>query len=179
MDRTEHSVGTAKALAEAAGTWTLDPSQTTVELHTKSMWGAVKVKASFAVLEGSAVVGPQGEVTGSVVVDAASVDTGNAKRDTHLRSKDFFEVDSYPTFVYTVNAARAAENDAITFSGTLTVHGQTRPLEVRSTTNPVGADRVRLTAVADIDRSQWGLTWAKLGSRLDNHVVVTAVFTRK
>jgi polyisoprenoid-binding protein YceI len=47
--------------------------------------------------------------------------------------KDFFEVARYPTFVYTVSAARVAADDAVTFAGTLTVHGQTRPLEVRST----------------------------------------------
>jgi polyisoprenoid-binding protein YceI len=179
MDRTEQSVGTAKALAEAEGTWVLDPSQTTVELHTKAMWGLAKVKATFTVLEGSAVVGPHGDVTGSLVVDAASVDSGTPKRDTHLRSKDFFEVDRHPSFVYTVTGASIADIDALTFSGTLTVRGQTHPLEVRSTAKTEGPDRVTLTASADIDRSQWGLTWTKMGARLDNQVVVTAAFTRK
>jgi polyisoprenoid-binding protein YceI len=178
MDRTQHSVGTARALVDSAGTWLLDPSETTVELHTKAMWGTAKVKASFTVLEGAAVVGPEGEVTGTLVVDAASVDTGKRMRDKHLRSKDFFEVDSYPTFVYTVTAARVAEDNSVVFSGTLTVHGQTRPLEVRSVATVTGPNRVQLTGEADIDRSLWGLTWARMGARLDNHVVVTAAFTR-
>ena len=176
MERTQSSAGTAKALAQSAGTWTLDPSETIVELHTKAMWGMAKVKASFAALRGSAVVSPEGEVRGNFVVDAASVDTGNAKRDAHLRSKAFFEVDSYPTFEYTVQGAKVAD-DAITFSGTLTVHGQSRPLQVHSTASPAEPNRVVLTAEADIDRRQWGLDWAKMGARMDNHVVITAVFT--
>jgi polyisoprenoid-binding protein YceI len=184
MERTEQSVGTvqslgtAKAVAASAGSWVLDPTATTIELHTKAIWGFSKVKATFAALEGSAVVDPRGDVTGTLVVDATSVDTGTAKRDNHLRSKDFFEVDKFPTFVYTVQAARVADNDAVTFSGTLMVHGQTRPLEVRSTAKSAGPDKVVLTAEADVDRSQWGLTWRK-GASFHNHLVITAAFTRQ
>jgi polyisoprenoid-binding protein YceI len=178
MEHTRQRVATGRGLAETTGTWQLDPAQTTVELHTKAMWGTAKVRATLTVLEGSAVVGPEGEVTGSVVVDAASVDSGKRMRDKHLRGKDFFEVDRYPTFVYTVSAARVAADDAVTFAGTLTVHGQTRPLEVRSTAKPAGPNRLVLTAEADVDRSQWGLTWRK-GASFDNHVVITAAFTRR
>jgi polyisoprenoid-binding protein YceI len=165
-------------LSASAGTWTLDPSASTVELRTKAMWGMAKVKATFAVLEGSGIVAADGNVIGALVVDAASINSGNAKRDEHLRTKDFFEVETYPTFTYAATGATAAADGTITLAGTLTVHGQTHPLPLTATATPVGADRLTVVAEAEIDRSQWGLTWAKMGAGLHNHVTVTAAFTK-
>ena len=173
---TDQQHGTSELLAVSAGTWTLDPAVSTVELHTKAMWGLAKVKATFTALEGSGVVTADGDVTGTLVVDAASVNTGNAKRDEHLRGSDFFEVATYPTFIYTATGATHGPDGVITFTGTLTVHGQTRPLSLTATA--AGTDRVTVTAKAEIDRSQWGLTWAKMGAGLHNRVTVTATFTK-
>ena len=114
---------------------------------------------------------------GTIVIDASSVDTKNKTRDKHLRSGDFFEVDTHPTIIYTATGASPV-GDTFKVSGDLTVHGQTRPLEVMATGTDDGAGRVRITAEVDIDRSQWGLTWAKMGARLANHVVVNAEFTK-
>jgi polyisoprenoid-binding protein YceI len=172
------TTGTTDLLAASVGTWTVDPSASTVELHTKAIWGLVKVTATFRVIEGSAVVAADGTVTGTLVVDAASVDSHQAKRDEHLRGKDFFEVETYPVFTYDATGASVAVDGAITISGTMTIHGQTLPLTLAATAAPAGSDRVTVTAVADIDRSKWGLTWTKMGARVDNHVIVTAVFAK-
>jgi polyisoprenoid-binding protein YceI len=123
------------------------------------------------------VVAPDGTVSGRLVIDTGSIDTRNKRRDEHLRSADFFEVDTYPTLIYTVTGASPV-GDKVKVSGDFTVHGQTRPVEVLATVTDDGPDRVRITAEVDIDRSQWGLTWAKMGARLTNHVVVNAQFSK-
>src|SRR5258708_7065005 len=123
----------AELLSTTVGTWTLDPSATLIELHTKAMWGLAKVTGHFTAVEGAALVGSDGDVSGTLVIDAASVNTGNAKRDEHLRTKDFFEVDTHPTLVYAVSAVTPAADGTLAVSGTFTVHGQTRPLDLVAT----------------------------------------------
>jgi polyisoprenoid-binding protein YceI len=169
--------GPVDRLAGAAGAWTLDPTASTIEFESKAMWGLAKVKGRFQAVEGGGVVATDGTVSGTLVIDARSVDTKNKKRDDHLRSGDFFEVDTYPTVIYTVTGASPV-GDQVKVSGDLTIHGQTRPLEVVATVDDSGPDRVRITTEVDIDRSQWGLTWAKMGARLGNHVVVNAQFNK-
>src|SRR6202042_1670696 len=92
--------------AALAGTWVLDPARSTVRLRSKSMWGLVPVKGTFGTVTGEGTVSPEGEISGTVTVDAASVDTGTAKRDQHLRSGDFFAVDTYPNIVFAVDEIR-------------------------------------------------------------------------
>lgn len=170
--------GGAGLPAAAAGSWKLDPVATTIELRTKAMWGLAKVKAHFKAIEGSAVVSEDGRVSGTIVIDARSVDTKNSKRDTHLRSGDFFEVEKYPSFTYSVTGASPAAGGKTKLNGTFTVRDQTRPLDVLATTTENGPDRVTITAETELDRSQWGLTWAKMGAGLHNQLVITAQFTR-
>ncbi len=165
-------------LTGATSTWTLDPATTTVDLATKAMWGLAKVKARFTTVEGSGTVAADGAMSGRVVVDAASVDTRSTKRDTHLRGADFFEVETYPTFTYELTGASPTSSGAMAATGTLTVHGQTRPLDLVVDIAESGPTRAVVTTEVDIDRSQWGVSWSKMGAKLDNHVVVKAVFTK-
>ena len=165
-------------LTAVAGTWQLDTAASSVELRTKAMWGLAKVKASFAAVGGGGTVSSDGTVSGALVFDAASVDTGQAKRDAHLRTADFFDVAQYPTFEYAVTSATITPTGEATVSGTFTAHGQTRPLQVGGRVAGLGTDRLTVTVEADLDRSEWGIGWTKMGASLKNHVVVTAVFTR-
>jgi polyisoprenoid-binding protein YceI len=77
-----------------------------------------------------------------------------------------------------VTSARVTATGAVTLAGAFTARGQTHPLEVRGQLTGIGTDRITVTGEADLDRSKWGMGWTKMGSRLDNHVIVTAVFTR-
>ncbi|WP_322755359.1 YceI family protein [Frankia sp. Cas3] len=78
-----------------AGPWRLDPSRSTVELHTKSMWGLAPVKGTFRELSGEGALTATGEASGTLTVHSASIDTKNRKRDDHLRSADFFDSAAY------------------------------------------------------------------------------------
>jgi polyisoprenoid-binding protein YceI len=170
------SVSTA-LVANAAGTWQLDPKSTTIEIHTKAIWGLAKVKGTFRALSGRAVVGDQDIISGEVVVDAESIDTGNNKRDKHLRSADFFDVSKYPTFTFTASEATPSSDGTLKLKGALLIKGQSQPIElVARYTNP-SPERVTLNAETTIDRSKWGMTWKK-GASFLNRVVVVAQFVR-
>ena len=166
------------SLGGAAGSWQLDPATTTIELRTKAMWGLARVKGRFNALEGSGVVGEDSTVSGTLVFDAKSVDTRNKRRDAHLRSEDFFDVEKYPTFTYATTGASPTDDGQLKVTGSLTIKGQSRPLELLVTTSQPAPDRAILTAEAEIDRRQWGMTWAKVGAGVINHVAVVAHFNR-
>jgi polyisoprenoid-binding protein YceI len=163
-------------LSAFAGRWTLDPSQTSIEFHTKAIW-VLSVKGTFKSIEGGGSVGADGSVTGSIVLDAASVDTKKKKRDDHLRTADFFEVNAFPTITFTVTDAHPTDGGRAELLGDLTIHGSTRPLTVVADVSTEG-ESATVTAEVDIDRSAWGLTWAKMGAALTNHVVINARFTK-
>lgn len=178
MPDTNAGTGSAELLAGAAGNWTLDPARTTVEFNTKAMWGLAKVKGTMTALEGSGTVGEDGSVTGTFVVDTASIATKNKKRDEHLRSADFFEVVKYPTLTYSVTGVTPTDDGKLKVSGSLAVHGRTRPVESVATVVKGDPGRVTLSVEAAVDRSEWGMTWAKMGAKVDNTVVVKADFVR-
>ena len=72
--------------ATLAGNWTLNPSKSTIGQRSRSVWGLAPVKGAFREVTGKGAVSPAGEVTGTITVGSASVDTKNSKRDAHLRS---------------------------------------------------------------------------------------------
>jgi polyisoprenoid-binding protein YceI len=178
MPETNTGTGSAGLLAGAAGNWKLDPAHTTVELHTKAMWGLAKVKGTMTAIEGSGTVSEDGSVSGTLVIDATSISTNNKKRDEHLRGSDFFEVVKYPTLTYSVTGVTPMDDGKLKVSGSLAVHGRTHPLESSATAVKGDPGRVTLTVQAEVDRSEWGMTWAKMGAKLDNRVVVKADFVK-
>jgi len=167
---------TAVGLSAYAGRWTLDPSQTSIEFHTKAMW-VLGVKGTFKSIEGGGTVGTDGSVNGSLVLDAASVDTKKKKRDDHLRTADFFEVNAFPTITFAVTGARPKGAGKVELTGDLTIHGTARPLTLLADVSTDNGSAT-LSAEVDIDRSAWGLTWAKMGAAVTNHVVISARFTK-
>ena len=98
-----------------------------------------------------------------VAIDATSIDTDNENRDTHLKSADFFEVETYPTIRFkSTKIARAG--DGLRMTGDLTMHGVTKEV-VLDVEGPVAPVKIRdsyrsaASATARINRKDWGLTW--------------------
>jgi polyisoprenoid-binding protein YceI len=178
MTETNPNAIPSSSLADAAGTWQLDAAGTSIELRAKAMWGLAKVRGRINALEGSGVVGEDGAVSGTIVFDATSIDTQNKKRDTHLRSGDFFDVEKYPTFTYSATGATQTDQGLLKVTGSLTIRDQSRPLDLLVSAARAAPGRATLTAEAEIDRRQWGMTWAKMGAGVINHVNVVAQFTR-
>jgi polyisoprenoid-binding protein YceI len=162
-----------------AGEWVLDPRTSSIRLRSRSMWGLAPVKGVFHDISGSGTVTTDGQVSGTVTVAAASVDTKHAKRDTHLRSADFFDVDNTPDIAFTADGARpSAQGVAVT--GMLTVRDRTRPLSFDAAASVQDDGEVLLDAEVHINRTDFGLTWNQLGmTSVNNTLTIHAVFTRR
>uniref|UniRef100_A0AAU3H6U3 YceI family protein n=1 Tax=Streptomyces sp. NBC_01401 TaxID=2903854 RepID=A0AAU3H6U3_9ACTN len=146
------------------GTFLLDPTASTVEVRHKTMWGLVTVKGAFASVAGKGEVHPDGTASGTVTLDARSLDTGNAKRDTHLRSDHFFAADSFPDLTFDVKAASPrGDGNTVTVEGTLTVRDITRPQPVSATVTGSDPRSVSLTTEFTVDRADFGMTFNQMG----------------
>ena len=150
------------------GAWKVDPVHSSVEFHVKHL-GIATVKGQFTDFEGTLEIGEDGaRASGSVEV--ASVDTREPQRDAHLRSADFFEVDSFPRIEFASTAIRPLDEDEFEIDADLTIHGVTRPVTLKATfegaeTDPQGNERVGVSASAQINRGEFGIKFnAALGS---------------
>ena len=178
MTTPAHQASAALKEGSLAGSWTLDPARSTATLRSKSMWGLALVKGAFRDLEGSGTVSAAGEVTGSIALATASLDTKNKKRDTHLRSADFFLTEKYPAITFSVGTLVPA-SEGVTISGTLTVRDRSRPISFPATVAQAGDSEVALDATVQVDRSEFGLTWNKMGmTSMNNTITIHAVFTK-
>ncbi|MGV4981506.1 YceI family protein [Streptomyces sp. NRAIS4] len=150
-------------VAVQTGTWQLDPAASTVGLRHRTMWGLVTVKGTFTAVTGRGEVRPDGSATGTVTLDAASLDTKNAKRDTHLRSADFFDTDNHPEISFAVRGADRLDGDGVRVTGQLTVRGTSRPVTFTARLTDANAEALALDAEFTVDREQFGMGWNQLG----------------
>jgi polyisoprenoid-binding protein YceI len=164
--------------AALAGSWTLDSSRSAVGLRSKSMWGLAPVKGTFREVAGNGTVAPDGQVSGTVTVAAASIDTKISKRDTHLRSAEFFDSDTHPQITVRVDRITPS-SQGVTVTGALTVRDRTQPLTFDATVSAVDGDEVWFDAEVQVNRADFGLTWNQLGmASMRNTITIHAVFTR-
>lgn len=162
-----------------ASRYVLDPGQSSVAISQKGMWGLVTVKGAFTAVSGDGEVLPDGTGTGVIRVDASSVDTKHTKRDTHLRSADFFDVEKFPVIQFdALSAARDASGKA-TVDGRLTIRGVAVAKPITATVTAVEPDAVTLATQFAVDRTAFGITWNQMGMlRGETTVTATLRFTR-
>ena len=142
-----------------AGTWTVDASHSEIGFVARHLM-VTKVRGQFKEFEGTVKVGD--DITDSqvtAVAQIASVDSGSADRDTHLKSGDFFDAEANPTMSFT-----STEVTPDSLTGDLTIKGVTKPVtfDLEFTglaTDPWGNEKAGFEATADINRTDWGLTW--------------------
>ena len=160
------------------GEWVLDPRNSSVRLKSKSM-GLIPVKGVFREVSGRGTVSPDGSARGTLRVAAASIDTQHTKRDTHLRSADFFDSDNHPDIAFTADDIRpSAQGVAVT--GALTIRGRTRPMSFDAATSVPGDGEVWLDAEVRVNRADFGITWNALGMVAQTSTIaIHAVFTRR
>jgi polyisoprenoid-binding protein YceI len=162
-----------------AGDWVLDPHTSSIRLKSRSMWGLVRVNGVFREVSGNGTVSTDGEVSGTVTAAAASIDTKNPRRDTHLRSADFFDSDSNPDITFTADGIRPS-GQGVAVTGALTVRGRTRPLSFEAAASVQDDGEVWLDAEVRINRADFGLTWNQMGmTSMNNTLTIHAVFTQR
>lgn len=141
----------------SAGTWTLDPAQSTIVVRSKSMWGLVPVKGRFTEFSGEGQLAAPQTVSGHIDIKAASLRTGIRKRDEHLHSADFFEAEKFPEITVLITGAEAIDGDTIDLRAELTIKGTAKPLTLRTKVTPVGDGGMRLATKATVNRQDFGV----------------------
>jgi polyisoprenoid-binding protein YceI len=146
------------------GEWQLDPVHTSVEFVARHLMVS-KVRGRFTNASGTIhIADDPAESRVEVEVDAASVESGDEKRDEHLRSPDFFDVERYPKITFRSTRLEGESPGHFLVHGELTVHGVTRPVTLEAeyhgwTSSPIGDRRAGFSATTEVDREDFGLTW--------------------
>jgi polyisoprenoid-binding protein YceI len=150
--------------ADIAGDYVLDPAHTRIGFSARHAM-VTKVRGQFDEFEGTAHIDTEdpAKSTVAVTIQSASVSTGQAQRDGHLKSPDFFDVETYPQITFTsTDIQRDGAEWSIT--GALTINDVTKPVtvlfeETGEAKDPFGNLRVGFEGSVTINRSDWGLKW--------------------
>ncbi|SDP73549.1 Polyisoprenoid-binding protein YceI [Actinopolyspora xinjiangensis] len=171
------------------GLWRIDPVHSSIRATARHL-GISSIHGRFNDFGGEIrITRPVESATVEVSIDAASVDTGNAQRDEHLRSADFLDVTRYPEIGFTSTGVRRRQDEGWDLDGELTLCGVTRPvrLETRFTgvgPDPWGGTRASATATTVLRREDFAMTFnqslstgiAAIGTTLRIELDVQAVF---
>ena len=156
--------GTA-AIADISGDYTIDVSHTRIGFSARHAM-VTTVRGQFAEFEATAHVDTVNPAAShaQVRINAASIDTGSADRDGHLRSGDFLDVETFPELAFTTTDVSRKDADTFTVTGDLTIKDVTRPVSIDfdltgSARDPFGNLRVGFEGSTTINRKDWGLTW--------------------
>jgi polyisoprenoid-binding protein YceI len=148
----------------AQTTWTIDPAHTGIHFMARHMM-FTKVRGSFKSFQGTLAL-DEADLTKSkvdVTIDAASVDTGEPKRDGHLKSADFFDVEKFPALTFkSKSIAKKGKDYAVT--GDLTIHGVTKEIVLDADfegkgKDPWGNEKMAFSAKTTVNREDFGLKW--------------------
>lgn len=155
-----------------ASDWNIDSDHSAAHFKVQHMMIA-DVQGSFPEVQGVAFIDDK-DITRSVIdvtINAASIDTGVEKRDAHLKSADFFDVDKFPTLTFKSKRVKKAWGKKLKVVGDLTLHGVTKEVELLvygpsdNAKDPWGNTRKGAKATTLINRKDFGIVW---NATLDN-----------
>jgi len=146
--------------------WAIDAKHSLVQFAVKHMMFTT-VRGRFTEVRGTIHCTDEsdpGSASVEAEIDTASIDTGDADRDAHLRSPDFLDVEQYPTITFKSTRVERVAEDELRVTGDLTIRGVTREVSLATTyngrgTNPWGQEVAGFTAETRINRKDFGLTW--------------------
>jgi polyisoprenoid-binding protein YceI len=169
--------------------WNIDPVHSGINFSVRHMVVS-KVRGRFTKYSGTLAI-DDADLTRSVVeatIDASSIDTGTAQRDTHLRSPDFLDVERFPEIRFRSTRIHKLADDRYHLIGDLTVRDVTREVSMDveyggQAKDPWGNARIGFIAKATLDRKEFGLLWNQVleaggvlvGDRVDIELEVQAV----
>jgi polyisoprenoid-binding protein YceI len=144
------------------GTYNIDPVHSSVGFEVRHM-GIATVRGAFRKFQGTIdATGDAPSLQGTVEV--TSVDTGEAQRDGHLTSPDFFDAENHPEITFRSTSGKALDGGQVRLDGEITMKGITKPIELTGViaeggTDPWGNERIGLELSTVIDRREFELTW--------------------
>ena len=160
--------------------WSLDGDRSSITFRNKTLWGLATVKGTFSELEGAGEVKAEQAIAGHLRIGTASVSTGIGKRDEHLRSADFFDVEGHPAITVDVHGVKATGADSVELDVTLTIRETERRLDVPAKVTRLDDGSLRITAHTDVNRKDFGVDGNLMGMIpetvvLDGDAVFTSV----
>ena len=152
-----------------ASTWNIDQEHSNIGFKVRHLMVS-NVKGSFGKVQGIISIDEKDLTRSSakVTIDTASIDTGVDKRDAHLRSPDFLDVDKFPTMTFVSTKVAKNGKGRLRVTGDLTLHGVTRPVVLdveelsREGKDPMGNLRRGASATTKISRKDFGIGWNKV-----------------
>ena len=146
----------------ASERWTMDSARSTVEFEVEHIWGLHTVHGCFRRSEGEYVVGPDGAAI-ELAIDAASVDTGVAMRDEHLRSADFLYVALHPRVRFTSTGVTPLPSGDVHVTGELEAAGTSVPLAFDASVSHLDGE-LELETTTTVDQRRFGMAEGPLGN---------------
>ena len=150
--------------ADLTGTWEVDAQHSTVGFAVKHAMVST-TRGHFSSFTGGATIDAANPEASSawLEIDATSVTTGNAQRDEHLRSPDFWDATNHPKITFRSTSAKL-DGDDLVLTGDLEIRGTTHPIDIVWEFNgvardPFGTTKAGFEGTATVKRSDWGLTW--------------------
>ncbi len=148
-----------------AGTYSIDPTHSRIGFMARHAM-VTKVRGSFNEFDGSGSFDSD-DLTNShlqLTIKATSIDTRNEDRDAHLRSNDFFDMDTYPEITFVSTAIEHVDADDYRVIGDLTIKDVTKPVTVDfeytgTAVDPYGNQRIGLDGTTTVNRKDWGVSW--------------------
>jgi len=152
-----------------AVTWEMDPAHSSFQFKVRHMTVS-SVKGDFSKFRGVVMIDDKDitQMKVEMAIEAASVNTGHAQRDDHLRGPDFLDVVQYPVITFSSSKVVKADGGKLKVTGNLTIHGVTREITVdvagptAEVKDPGGNFRRGATATVKISRKDFGMTWNKV-----------------
>jgi len=174
---------TLLASSMVAAEWNIDSSHSSAQFAVKHMMVST-VRGSFDTMSGTVSYDPAAPEKASmkIEIEAASVNTGNSRRDDHLRNADFFEVEKFPTITFESTRVERAGEGNLKLTGNMTMHGVTKEVtfDIEGPASPLNTERGMRTgalATTRISRKDFGLTWNRAleagGVTVSDEVAIT------
>ncbi len=148
----------------AAGAYALDPTHSYVSFTARHLM-VTKVRGRVPVVDGRLVIDDDPQASSvEATIDVAAVESGDPKRDEHLRSADFFDTENHRHATFRSTSVEDHGDGEFTLHGDLTIRGVTRPVSLHgeylgTQDSPWGDTRIGFGAETEVSRKDWGLEW--------------------
>lgn len=176
---TQHESSTLdEVLASGEGDWVLDPAQSRIEFAVGMLGGLSTVHGVFTDISGRGHLHQDHTVTGELSVEVDSLETGNRRRDTHLRTATFFDAANHPVITMELASATKVAPAGLICRGTAEAAGRRVPIGFEASVQEITADSLTMRAEVDLDRTRFGMTWNPLHAfSRTAHITAVARFT--
>ncbi len=158
-------MSTATVPTTATGTYAIDPTHSRIGFVARHAM-VTKVRGSFNEFAGTGYFDTENPTNSQLqlTIQAASIDTRNADRDGHLKSNDFFDMETYPEITFASTAVDQVDADNYRVTGDLTIKGVTNPVTVDfeytgTAVDPYRNQRIGFEGNTTVNRKDWGITW--------------------